>query len=144
MRLSEIIPGLVLATLLDGKIKVQTSATKSHVVKAYAMNEMPTTGLGDEFMVVQANGRPDPKTTRRELWNGNLALAVYCKSNADGTIKPNHNASLIAQIEEIIGENGIRSGDFFFRLDENNPITPPTPNLTTGYYTTILNVWWRN
>lgn len=146
MKLSEIDPDIALAELLDGRIAVQTSATKSYTVKVYSENAQPNVGLDNEFVRVRANGNPDPQTRGADgfgLWNGNVMVEILCKSNSDGTIKRRRNNSLISQIEEALGM-GVTHERFFFRLDENNPITPTTPNLTNGYYTTILNVWWRN
>ena len=145
MKLSEIIPDIVLAVLLDGKITVRLSATKSRDVRVYAEAEQPQTGLGDEFIRVHSNGIPAPTSRGRSgfgNWNGSLLVEILCKSNSDGTIKRNRNNSLISQIEDILGM-GVTNGRFFFRLDDSNPVTPPTPNLTNGYYTTVLNVWWR-
>lgn len=146
MNLSDLTPDTALAALLDGRIVVQTSATTSRVAKVYAENAMPGTGLGDEFIRLRSNGNPHPRTRGADgfgLWDGNIALEILCKGNTDNTIKRKRNDSLIAQVEKVL-QRGVASERFFFRLDENNPITPPTPNLNNGYYTTILNVWWRN
>lgn len=146
MNLSDLTPDMALAALLGGKVVVQTSATASRTVKVYAENAMPGTGLGDEFIRLRTNGNPRPRTRGSDgfgLWDGNIALEILCKSNSDNTIKRNRNNSLIAQVEELLNR-GAASERFFFMLDENNPITPPTPNLNNGYYTTVLNVWWRN
>lgn len=146
MRLSELTPDLALAALLDGRLIVHTSETESHAVKVFSENAQPNVGLGNEFVRIRANGNPDPLSRGADgfgLWNGNVMAEILCRSNSDGTIKRNRNSSLISQIEGILG-SGASSDRFFFRLDGNNPITPPTPNLTNGYYTTILNVWWRN
>lgn len=146
MNLSDLTPDMALAALLDGRIVVQTSATASRVAKVYAENAMPGTGLGDEFIRLRSNGSPQPRTRGTDgfgLWDGNIALEILCKGNTDNTIKRKRNDSLIVQVEAVL-QRGVASDRFFFRLDENNPITPPTPNLNNGYYTTILNVWWRN
>lgn len=146
MNLSELTPDTALAALLDGKVAVQTSATASRTVKVYAENAMPGTGLGDEFVRLRSNGNPRPRTRGSDgfgLWDGLIAVEILCKGNSDNTIKRNRNNSLIAQVEEQL-KRGATSEQFFFMLDENNPITHPTPNLNNGYYTTVLNVWWRN
>lgn len=137
---------MALADLLDGRIIVQTSATTSHMVKTYSENAMPNIGLDNELIRIRNNGNPAPRSKGSDgfgLWEGNVMIEILCKSNSDGTIKRNRNNSLISQVEEVL-RRGVVSERFFFRLDEENPITPPTPNLTNGYYTTILNVWWRN
>ena len=146
MKLSELTPDMALAALLDGRVIVQTSATASHTVKAYSENAMPNIGLDNELIRIRNNGNPAPRSKGSDgfgLWKGNVMIEILCKSNSDGTIKRNRNNSLIGQCEELLN-TGATSDRFFFMLDEENPITPPTPNLTNGYYTTILNVWWRN
>ena len=49
-------PDVALAALLDGKVSVQTSKTKSHTIKVYADEERPNKGVGDEFIDVEWNG----------------------------------------------------------------------------------------
>ncbi len=146
MNLSDLTPDTALAALLDGKVEVQTSATNKYAINVYAENAQPQTGLGNEFIRLHSNGNPHPRSKGVDgfgLWDGNIAIEILCKSNSDNTIKRNRNNSLIAQVEEVL-QRGVASERFFFRLDETNPITPPTPNLNNGYYTTVLNVWWRN
>ena len=125
MTLSELTPDMTLAALLDGKVEVQTSATASRTVKVYAENAMPGTGLGDEFVRLRSNGNPRPRTRGSDgfgLWDGLIAVEILCKGNSDNTIKRNRNNSLIAQVEEQL-KRGATSEQFFFMLDENNPIT---------------------
>ena len=146
MNLSDLTPDMALAALLDGKVAVQTSATVSRAVKVYAENAMPGTGLDKEFIRLRSNGNPRPRTRGSNgfgVWDGNIAIEILCKSYSDNTINRNRNNSMIAQVEEVL-QRGVASERFFFMLDANNPITPPTPNLNNGYYTTVLNVWWRN
>lgn len=141
MTLSELTPDTALAALLDGKVTVQTSATKSRTVKAYAQAEQPQTGLGEEFMSVFYNGTVRSLTRPLGLFRGNLALTLYCKSNSDGTAKKKRIASMVEQCVELV--NGKVSQGFFFELDPSNVITPTTVNLTNGYATTVLNVEWH-
>ena len=146
MNLSDLTPDMALAALLDGKVAVQTSATVSRAVKVYAENAMPGTGLDKEFIRLRSNGNPRPRTRGSNgfgVWDGNIAIEILCKSYSDNTINRNRNNSMIAQVEEVL-QRGVASERFFFMLHANNPITPPTPNLNNGYYTTVLNVWWRN
>lgn len=146
MKLSELNPDIELAGLLSGKVKVQTSATSSRTVPVYSENEMPNVKIADEAIRIRLNGNAKPKSEDPNgfgLWDGTVMIEILCKSNADNTIKRKRNDSLIGQVEEIV-KMGASTEHFFFRLAENNPVTPPTPNLTTGYYTTLLNAKWRN
>lgn len=141
MTLSELTPDMVLATLLDGKVEVQTSATKKSAIKVYAQAEQPQNGLGNEFISVFYNGTVRSITRPLGVFRGNLALTLYCKSNSDGTAKRKRIASMIEQAVEFV--NGKTSHGFFFELNPASVITPTTVNLTNGYATTVLNVEWH-
>lgn len=140
MNLSELTPDIALASLLDGKVEVRTSATKSHTIRAYAQAQQPQTGLGDEFISITANGAVRSITRPLGIFRGNLALTLYCKTNSDGTAKRKRIASMIEQTVEIV--NGKVTSGFYFELNLANVITPTTVNLTNGYATTVLNVEW--
>lgn len=141
MTLADLTPDVALAALLDGKVEVQTSATKKYAARCYEQAKQPNKGLADEFLTVQNNGVIQSWTKPLGLYSGNLALTIYCKSNADGTAKTNRLRQMVAQCQMIV--NCKSSDGFFFELDATNVITPPTVNLTTGYATTVLNVAWH-
>ena len=54
--IADIAPDIVLAKLLDNKIKVQTSATQSHTIRTYDDESRPNKGVGDEWVDVEWNG----------------------------------------------------------------------------------------
>lgn len=142
MILTENTPDIVLAELLNGKVKVQISAKQTRVVKAYAQSMQPQTTLGEEFITIQNNGKIESLTRPFGMYRGNLALAVYCKTNADGTAKHKRVSSIIAQcVKEVHCK---KVGDFFYELNPSNIITPTTTNLTNGYSVTILNIEWHS
>lgn len=141
MTLAELTPDVALATLLDGKVEVQTSATKKYAIRCYEQAKQPNKGLADEFLTVQNNGVINSRTKPRGLYYGNLALSLLCKANADNTAKTNRLRQMAVQCETLI--DGKSSDGFFFELDASNVITPPTVNLTTGYATMMLNVAWH-
>lgn len=141
MTLADLTPDVALAALLDGKVEVQTSATSKYAIKAYEQAKMPNKGLADEFLTVQNNGVITSWTNPIGQFDGNLALTLYCKANADGTAKTARLKQMISQCVELVDRK--RSQDFFFRLDPTNVIMPPTVNLTTGYATTVINVAWH-
>ena len=141
MTLAELQPDVALAALLNEKVEVQTSATSKYAIKAYEQAKMPNKGLADEFLTVQTNGVISSWTNPIGQFKGNLALTLYCKSNADGTAKTARLKQMIGQCVELVDRKS--SQDFFFKLDPTNVITPPTVNLTTGYATTVINVAWH-
>ena len=140
MTLADLTPDVALAALLNEKVEVQTSAT-SKSIKAYEQAKMPNKGLADEFLTVQSNGVISSWTNPIGQFNGNLALTLYCKSNADGTAKTARLRQMVSQCVELVDCK--TSQGFFFELDPTNVITPPTVNLTTGYATTVINVAWH-
>lgn len=142
MRSSEIAPDKALTNLLDRKVVVQISATQSRKIKVYANAEQPQDGLSDEFVSILYNGTLRSRTKPLGIISGNIALAIYCKSNSDGTAKRSRIDSMVEQIVKLVNYKS-KSG-FFFELDTANIITPTTVNLTNGYATTILNVQWHN
>ena len=141
MTIAELQPDVALAALLNEKVEVQTSATSKYAIKAYEQAKMPNKGLADEFLTVQSNGVISSWTNPIGQFNGNLALTLYCKANADGTAKTARLKQMISQCVELVDRKS--SQGFFFSLDPTNVITPPTVNLTTGYATTVINVAWH-
>lgn len=139
--LANLTPDIVLAALLDKVVTVQTSETESHVIRAYADEDKPNVGLGDEFIEVDWNGSARSLTRPIGVFRGNLALSIYVKTQTDGRAKKKLVRQIIAQCEELV--NGKVSDGFYFEFDPMNVITPTTVNLTIGYSTTVLNVSWR-
>lgn len=139
--IEDLAPDEALAKLLDKKVSVQTSATASHVIRAYDEGSRPNKGLGNEFIEITWNGGARSLTQPLGLYRGGLMLSVYVKTQDDGRAKKKLTKQIIAQCEKLV--NNVSADGFFFKLDPNNVITPTTVNLTTGYSTTVLNVEWR-
>lgn len=139
--IADLNPDVALAALLDGKVSVQTSATQSHTIRAYADEEKPNVGLGDEFIEVDWNGGARSLTRPLGVFRGNLALSIYVKTQNDGRAKKKLVRQIIAQCEGLV--NNKVSDGFYFEFDPMNVITPTMVNLTTGYSTTVLNVEWH-
>ena len=141
MTLAELNPDEVLAALLDGKVEVQTSATAKHTIKCYADGKQPNKGLADEFVSVLWNGSATSWTEPIGQFEGSLALSVFCKLQTDNTVKKQRVRQILAQVEKLA--NRISADGFFFNIDPQQVITPTTPNPTTGYSTTTINVEWH-
>lgn len=140
--IADLNPDVALAALLDGKVSVQTSATQSHTIRAYADEERPNKNLADEFIDVEWNGGAQSLTEDPALFRGNLMLTIWCKAQTDGRAKKKLVKQIVSQVADAIYRVPT-SGGFHFRFDPTNVITPTTTNLTTGYSTTILNVEWH-
>ena len=139
--IADLNPDAVLAKLLDNKIKVQTSATQSHTIRAYADEERPNKNLADEFIDVEWNGGALSLTEDPALFKGNLMLTIWCKAQTDGRAKKKLVKQIVSQVAPLVHRKV--SQGFLFTFDPTNVITPTTTNLTTGYSTTILNVEWH-
>ncbi len=74
-------------------------------------------------------------------FNGNIALSIYCKLQADGTAKTQQIRSIIGQCRQKAMGKCVKG--FIFRMDPKQVITPTTPNPVTGYSMTVINVEWR-
>lgn len=140
--IADITPDIVLAKLLDNKIKVQTSATQSHAIRAYDDESRPNKGVGDEWVDVEWNGVARSLTDDPALFRGNLLLTVWVKAQPDGRAKKKIVRQIVSQITPLV--HLAVAGGYVFRFDPSQVITPTTTNLTTGYSTTILNVEWRD
>ena len=139
--IADIAPDIVLAKLLDNKIRVQTSATQSHAIRAYDDESRPNKGVGDEWVDVEWNGVARSLTDDPALFRGNLLLTVWVKAQPDGRAKKKIVRQIVSQIAPLV--HLAVAGGYVFRFDPSQVITPTTTNLTTGYSTTILNVEWH-
>ena len=141
IRLKDLQPDQALKELLDGKINIALSETESRIAKVYKQGERPNINLVDEFVDILHNGVIRSMTKPFGFYRGNLAIMLYCKANADGTVKSNRINSMLSQMETLI--SGKASGKFFFDINEDNIITPVSVNTTTGYATITLNIAWH-
>lgn len=132
---------VTLAKVLDKNVIVNTSKTKRNTIRAYAANKQPNKGLDDEFIDIYSNGITESLTKPIGIYRGNLAVAIYVKTQTDNTAKTQRIRQILEQCEAIV--NCKAYDGFYFEFDPANVITPTTTNLTTGYSTTIINVKWR-
>lgn len=143
MKLSELEPWKSLAVLMDKKVEVALSATKTVLLPVYSHGEMPNTGLDDGFIVVANNGSVRNLTIPYGLFEGKIAITVYVRTNADGTVKTNRIRSVIGQIEALVNDKVSDDGKYFYRFSANSIITPWRVNASNGYSLTVLNVEWH-
>lgn len=139
--IEDLAPDEALVKLLNKKVSVKTSATASHVIRAYDEGSRPNKGLGDEFIEVTWNGGAESLTQPLGLYRGGLMLSVYVKTQDDGRAKKKLTRQIIAQCVHLV--NNMSADGFFFKLNPENVVIPITVNLTTGYSTKTVNVKWR-
>ena len=68
-------------------------------------------------------------------------LNLYCKMNDDGSVKNNRVNKILAQFDTLIDKKVI--GKYHFAYAADRFITPTTPNQSSGYSTTSLNLNWH-
>lgn len=143
--IADLNPDVALAALLDGKVKVQTSATQSHTIRAYADGKQPEKGLAGEFISIQWNGGARSRSTRLGIYQGALALTIRCEllnSTRDGqTVNTSRIRKILWQVQLLVHRK--TSQGIFFKFSPMNVIMPTVPDRNTGYSQTMLNVDWR-
>lgn len=132
---------VTLASVLDKNVVVSISTTQKRVLPVYSANKRPNNGLADEYIEIYPNGVISSLTEPIGIFSGNLAVAISVALQTDQTAKTQRIREIIEQCEAII--NCKAYDGFFFKFDPSNVITPTTPNLTSGYSTTTINVKWR-
>lgn len=141
LQISSIHPDAELRDFLHEKISVTSAEKKSSYVKVYRDLERPNTKLPDDFIVVTPNGVFRGLGSDISFAQGNIRVDVYCKMNEDGSVKLQRVDKILNQFDELI--SNLATENFFFEYDMPRFITPTTPNYSTGYSVTILNLKWN-
>lgn len=138
---SDIEPDVALQGFLDGLVEVGLPDGSKAKVKVYSDWERPTNELPDDFITVYINGDIDGLGGKVSYGDGNIMVSLYCKMNDDGSVKRNRVKKILHQIDDKIEKKVI--GDYFFEYDKPRFITPTTPNQSSGYSITTLNLKWH-
>lgn len=138
IRPSHIKPDKALAEFLDGMITVGEEA---ELVKVYSNWERPTNQLPADFITVYINGDIGGVGTKTDYADGYLMVSLYCKMNDDGSVKTNRIGKILEQFEKTIDRKSIEG--YFYEYDHEHIITPTTPNQSSGYSITTLNMEWH-
>lgn len=141
IRPSDINPDVELRDFLTGKINVGLSDGSTAPVTVYGDWEKPTNEVPDDFILVMINGTAGGVGTGVDYAEGYLAVSLYSKLNDNGTVKKNRVKKILRQFDDIIERT--KTAHFFFRYASPQYITPTTPNITSGYSITTLNLVWH-
>lgn len=141
MKPSDIEPDSELRTFLKGKITVGLAGGGTQKVAVYSDWERPTNQLPTDFLVVYMNGDPMGVSMDTLFAKGYIMVSLYSKMNDDGSIKKNRIKKILAQFDELI-EKCITE-NYHFEYDAQRFITPTSPNQTSGYSITTLNLRWH-
>ena len=107
------------------------------VIPIYANNDMPTSGLANEFISISQNGLLNSYTRELSFITSTLALSLSVKLLSNGATNVVKEKILLDIFEESI--NGKSLGDNYFEFDLSNLMTD-SRNITAGYSTKIINV----
>lgn len=138
---SSIEPDVELRDAITGHVVVDTGGEVMKPVAVYGDWERPTNELPDDFLTVFINGEPGGVGMDTQYAKGFIAVSLYCKLNPDGTIKKNRIKRILTQFDEIIEKK--LTTNYFFEYDKDRFITPTTPNSSSGYSVTTLNLKWH-
>lgn len=137
---SHIEPDVELRDFLTGKISVGLAGGGTQKVAIYGDWERPTNDVPTDFLVILINGDVGGVSMDTRFAKGYLMVSLYCKMNDDGSVKKNRIKKILAQFEDLV--EGLVTDHYHFEYDANRFITPTTPNFTSGYSLTTLNLRW--
>lgn len=133
---SAIRPDAALAEALEGKIHVGTDT-----VMVYADWGKPTNGLPDDFISIYINGDIGGFGVDNNFANGYIGVSLYSRMNNDGSVKSNRISKILEQFDTLV--HNLVTDKYFYRYPKDRFITPTTPNVTSGYSITTLNLEWH-
>lgn len=137
---SAIAPDAALKACLEDSISVQQADGTVEKVAVFADWERPTNELPNDFIVIFINGDIEGVGMDIPFAKGYMIVSLYCKMNDDGSVKKNRITKILEQFDTRI-EKCI-CGAYHFEYDAQRFITPTTPNQTSGYSVTTLNLRW--
>ena len=133
---SAIRPDAALAEALEGQIHVGTDT-----VMVYADWGKPTNGLPDDFISIYINGDIGGFGVDNNFANGYIGVSLYSRMNNDGSVKSNRISKILEQFDTLV--HNLVADKYFYRYPKDRFITPTTPNVTSGYSITTLNLEWH-
>lgn len=132
---SSINPDVELAAALTGHVSVGTTP-----VKVYSDWEHPTNDPSTDYISVYMNGDIGGVGMDTPYASGYIMVNIHCRMNADGTVKKNRVKKILEQFDDLLEKK--LTENYHFEYDANRFITPTTPNGSTGYSITTLNLRW--
>lgn len=144
-------------SLLGKNISVKDSRGADIPVAIYGDWEKPTNEVPDDFIIVMHNGDVGGFGNDVSYADGYIMISLYCKLNDDGSVKKNRVNKILQQLDEMFIERieGEQTGEvtehyknlvtdnYIYKYDVQRFITPTTPNITSGYSITNLNLRWH-
>lgn len=137
---SDIQPDVALKAILNNQITVGSGDNVIRV-PVYADWERPTNGVPDDFVVVFINGDLGGVGMDTPFSRGYIIVSLYNKLNDDGSVKKNRINKVLKQFDLLVEKRTY--GGYYFEYDAARFLSPPSPNQTTGYSVTNLNLRWN-
>lgn len=137
---SHIQPDIELREFLDGRVFVG-DGTLAKEITVYGDWERPTNMLPDDFIVIMLNGDIGGVGMDIPYADGYIMVSLYCKLNNDGSAKKNRITKILEQFDTLVEK--LNTEHYYFRYDAERFITPTTPNQSSGYSITTLNLLWH-
>lgn len=141
IRPSDIQPDAELRDFLEGKINVGLSGGGTKSVPVYGDWERPTNDTPSDFIVIFLNGDIGGVGMDTDYAEGYLMVGLYSKLNDDGSVKKARVQKILDQFDTLIER--LITAHYFYRYDSIRFITPTSPNVTSGYSVTTLNLVWH-
>lgn len=138
---SSIHPDTELRDFLQEKISVVVQGGTTEYVAVYGDWEKPTNKVPDDFIIIMHNGDVGGVGMDTYFADGNLMVSMYNRLNDDGSVKKNRVEKILTQFDELIER--LITDNYFYKYDHLRFITPTTPNVTSGYSITNLNLRWH-
>lgn len=138
---SSLHPDVELRDFLQGKISVGLVDGSTTPVAVFGDWERSTNEAPDDFIVVMNNGVYSGVGMRANYAEGFIMVSLYSRLNNDGSVKKNRVEKLLAQFDTLI--EGLQTDNYFYKYDSQQFITPTTPNASSGYSITTLNITWH-
>lgn len=140
MRPSSIQPDVELRDFLDGRITVGNSDGSLSPVRVYGDWERPTNDVPNDFIVIFLNGNVIGVGMDTPFAKGYVMISIYSRLNNDGSVKKSRIKKILEQFEILIEKH--LTQNYHFEYEASRFITPTTPNVTSGYSVTTLNLRW--
>lgn len=140
--ISSIQPDVELRDFLQGKdIHIVDADGAQSSVVVYGDWERPTNEVPSDFVVVMLNGDIGGYGMSSPYADGLIMISLYCKMNDDGSVKKNRVNKILSQLDSLLEK--LTTENYFYKYAPQRFITPTTPNVTSGYSVTTLNLEWH-
>lgn len=138
MNISDITVLEDLKGLLSGNVTVDASGT---VVPVYCDTDLPNDISVPDLIVIEYNSAPSSFSKEFGCLVGSVMVSYFCETLPNGTIKKSRIGKVLNQLQNLLNEKSTEK--YYFALNIDNFVTPPSADQSTGYSIVTLNVDWH-